>query len=80
MLILALVLILAIAGVDQLIKSYILENFSLYQEKDFLKIGNLDIMHLKYIENDGSAFSSFSGQRVLLLVVTTVGMIVCSYY
>ncbi|MDE6707551.1 MAG: signal peptidase II [Oscillospiraceae bacterium] len=79
MLILALVLILAIAGVDQLIKSYILENFSLYQEKDFLKIGSLDIMHLKYIENDGSAFSSFSGQRVLLLVVTTVGMIVCSY-
>ena len=79
MLILALVLILAIAGVDQLIKSYILENFSLYQEKDFLKIGGLDIMHLKYIENDGSAFSSFSGQRVLLLVVTTVGMIVCSY-
>ncbi|MBD5142890.1 MAG: signal peptidase II [Ruminococcus sp.] len=79
MLILALVLIFAIAGVDQLIKSYILENFSLYQEKDFLKIGGLDIMHLKYIENDGSAFSSFSGQRVLLLVVTTVGMIVCSY-
>ena len=79
MLILALVLILAIAGVDQLIKSYILENFSLYQEKDFLKIGGLDIMHLIYFENDGSAFSSFSGQRVLLLVVTTVGMIVCSY-
>lgn len=75
----ALVLILVIAGVDQLIKSYILENFSLYQEKDFLKIGSLDIMHLKYIENDGSAFSSFSGQRILLLVVTIIGMIICSY-
>ncbi|MDE7094786.1 MAG: signal peptidase II, partial [Oscillospiraceae bacterium] len=26
-----------------------------------------------------SAFSSFSGQRILLLVVTIIGMIICSY-
>ena len=79
LLILALLVILAIAGADQLIKYWIVQNFELYQEKDFLKIGNLDIMHLHYIENTGSAFSSFSGQRVFLLIVTAIGMGVCAY-
>lgn len=79
MLILALVVILALAGADQLIKYWIVDNFELYQEKDFLKIGDLDIMHLHYIENTGSAFSSFSGQRVFLLIVTAIGMGACAY-
>ena len=75
----ALIMIVLIAGVDQLIKIQILENFELYQEKPFLKIGDLDIMHLKYIENDGSAFSSFSGQTVFLLIVSVIGILICSY-
>ena len=79
MLILALLVILAIAGADQLIKYWIVRNFELYQEKDFLKIGNLDIMHLHYIENTGSAFSSFAGHRIFLLIVTAIGMGVCTY-
>lgn len=79
MLIVALVFILAIAGTDQLIKLYILENFVLYQEKPFLQIGSLDIMHLRFIENDGSAFSSFSGQTVFLLIVSVIGILICSY-
>lgn len=79
MLIVAFVLILAIAGADQLIKLYIHENFVLYEEKPFLKIGSLDILHLRFIENDGSAFSSFSGQTVLLLIVTIIGVIISSY-
>ena len=69
LLILALLVILAIAGADQLIKYWIVQNFELYQEKDFLKIGNLDIMHLHYIENTGSAFSSFAGHTIFLLIV-----------
>lgn len=79
MLILALVVILALAGADQLIKYWIVNHFELYQEKDFLKIGSLDIMHLHYVENTGSAFSSFAGQRVFLLIVTAIGMGACAY-
>ena len=79
MLILALLVILAIAGTDQLIKYWIVQNFELYQEKDFLKIGSLDIMHLHYIENTGSAFSSFAGQTVFLLIVTAIGIGACTY-
>lgn len=79
MLILALFVILAIAGTDQLIKYWIVQNFDLYQEKDFLSIGNIEIMHLHYIENTGSAFSSFSGHTVFLLIVTAFGMGACIY-
>ena len=79
MLIIACVCILAIAGLDQLIKAWITANFQLYEERPFLHIGSLDIMHLKYIENTGSAFSSFSGQRVLLLTVTGIATVVCIF-
>lgn len=75
----AFLMIICIAGVDQWIKLQILENFELYQEKDFLKIGSLDILHLKYIENDGSAFSSFSGQTLFLILVSLLGIACCSY-
>lgn len=79
MLIIACICILAIAGIDQLIKAWITANFELYEERPFLQIGSLDIMHLRYIENTGSAFSSFSGQRVLLLTVTGIATAVCIF-
>lgn len=79
MLLLALAVILAIAGVDQLIKCWIQENFIVYEEKPFLQIGSLDILHLHFIENDGSAFSSFSGQTVLLLILSGIGIGACAY-
>lgn len=79
MLIVAAVCIVLIVGLDQLFKMLIMQDFGLGEERPFLQIGNLDILHLHYIENDGSAFSSFSGQRVLLLTVTIVCMGVCIY-
>ncbi|MDE5885544.1 MAG: signal peptidase II [Oscillospiraceae bacterium] len=75
----AFLMIVCIAGVDQWIKLQILGNFALYQEKEFLKIGSLDILHLRYIENDGSAFSSFSGQTVFLVLVSLFGIACCVY-
>jgi signal peptidase II len=78
-LIFALIAIVLIAGIDQLIKYWIVGSFELYEERPFLHIGSLDIMHLHYIENNGSAFSSFAGQKVLLLVVTCIGIGICTY-
>lgn len=80
MLIIAAVAAVLIALTDQLIKLWITGNFRLYEERPFLRLGSLDILHLHYIENTGSAFSSFAGQTVLLLVVTAVGMGVCIYF
>lgn len=79
MLIVALLCIIAIAGADQLIKSYLVDKFILQEEYPFLQIGDLDIMHLRYVENEGSAFSSFQGMRIPLLIFTAVCMAVCVY-
>ncbi len=80
MLIISALCIIAIAGIDQFIKMWVMSNMRLYEERDFWKIGNLDIMHLRYIENTGSAFSSFSGQRAFLLIITIIGIGICSYF
>mgnify|MGYP002626157886 FL=1 len=80
MLIISALCIIAIAGIDQLIKMWVMSNMSLYEERDFLKIGSLDLMHLHYIENTGSAFSSFSGQRAFLLIITVIGVGICCYF
>lgn len=77
MLIVAAICIVAIVGLDRLFKMLIMQDFGLGEERPFLQIGDLDILHLHYIENDGSAFSSFSGQRVLLLTVTSICLVVC---
>ena len=72
MLILALIAAGLIALADQLIKLWIIRDFNLFEERPFLQIGSLDILHLHYIQNTGSAFSSFSGQTVLLLIIIAV--------
>ena len=80
MLILAFVAAALIAGIDQLIKLWIVGNFELYEDRPFLQIGSLDILHLHYIQNTGSAFSSFSGMTWMLLIVTAVGIGACVYF
>ncbi|MCR5717608.1 MAG: signal peptidase II [Oscillospiraceae bacterium] len=79
MLILALIAVVLIAGIDQLIKFWIVGNFALYEERPFLHIGSLDIMHLHYIQNNGSAFSSFAGKTAFLIVISVIGIGVCTY-
>ena len=74
MLAVALAVIVAVAGADQLIKAWITREFALYEERPFLHIGDWDILHLHYVENTGSAFSSFSGQRLLLVTVTVLAV------
>ncbi len=80
MLIIALIAAALIAGIDQLIKLWITGNFRLYEDREFLHIGSLDILHLHYIQNNGSAFSSFAGMTVLLIIVTVIGIAACAYF
>lgn len=79
MLIIAAIAVALIALIDQLIKLWVIGNFQLHEDRPFLQIGSLDILHLHYIQNNGSAFSSFAGQTVLLLIITAVGIGVCTY-
>lgn len=67
-------------GVDQIIKFWAVENLKGSSSREFLKIGELDIMHLTYLENDGAIFGSFSGMRWILVVVTAALMAFCIFY
>lgn len=78
MLVLAFGIAAMLAGADQLIKFWIVENLKPVGEMDFLKIGKLDILHLYYTENTGSAFSMMAGQRIWLVIASVVGVALCS--
>ena len=48
-------------------------------ERPFLQIGSFDWMHLRYIENDGAAFSMLSGSRLFLIVFPIVLLLLLGY-
>lgn len=70
-------IILVIA--DQLIKFWAINELKPVKAMDFIHIGSVDIMDLRYVQNEGAAFSSFSGARwflVALVVVMLIGLTV----
>lgn len=71
--IVALVCGLAIIGLDQLTKYFIVSSFTLGETADFIK-GFIDI---HYIHNRGAAWGMLSGYTWLLLLFTAVVMIAC---
>ncbi len=79
MLIVAAIVTIVLVVIDQLIKNWAVADLRPIGEMDFLRIGDLDILHLTYVENTGSAFGSLAGQRWLLLVVSILGIAVCAY-
>ncbi len=79
MLIIAAIVTIVLVVIDQLIKNWAVAELAPIGEMDFLKIGDLDIMHLTYLENTGSAFGSLAGHRWLLLAITILGIGACTY-
>ena len=70
------VMILALVGFDQLFK---------YLAVVFLKpVGNLSVwpgvVGLRYIENDGAAFSILSGSQTFLIVITGAALLAICWY
>lgn len=65
--------------IDQLIKLWAIANLQEQPERPFLQIGSFDWMHLRYLENDGAAFSMFSGSRSFLIVFPIVMITLCFY-
>ena len=62
---------------DQLIKLWAINELQPVKVMDFIHFGDLDIMDLRYVENTGAAFSSFSGARwflVGLVIVMLIGL------
>ncbi len=61
-------------GIDQLIKWWAKSELQPVGEMDFLIIGNVDILHLTYVENTGMAFSTLSGKTSFLILTTLIGL------
>ena len=75
--ILSCALIVLLVGIDQLIKYWAVHTLQPLGSIPFLRIGDTEIMNLTYLENNGAAFSSFSGMRWFLIGVTVLMMVVC---
>ena len=66
--------IAAIVALDQWVKAYIVTHFAVGESKPFLP----QLLRLHYVRNFGAAWSSFSGERWLLIGVTGVGMLMAA--
>ncbi len=60
---------------DQLIKIWAIKELKSVKMMDFIHFGNLDIMDLRYVQNEGAAFSSLSGKRWFLVVLVIIMLI-----
>ena len=68
--ILSCICIVLLVGVDQFIKYWAVHTLQPQGSIPFIKIGGKEVLNLTYLENQGAAFSSFSGMRWFLIAVT----------
>lgn len=71
--------IVLLTAADQLIKLWAIANLKGQSPRPFLQIGSFDWMHLRYLENDGAAFSMLSGNRGFLIIFPVIMIAVCLY-
>lgn len=73
MLIISIIIILFFVATDQFLK-FVMANHILAENsvRDLIKIGDWDIVGLRYVENRGAAFSSFEGARWFLIILTII--------
>lgn len=71
-LIISLIAVVILIVVDQLIKYWAATTLMPVGAMDFIKFGDFEILGLTYVRNDGAAFSSFSGAKIFLIVLTSV--------
>lgn len=76
MLIFLIVLGAILIAADQLIKLWVVEKLMPVKVMDFISFGDFEILGLRYCENTGAAFSSFSGARWFLVMLVSVMLIV----
>lgn len=75
MAILLVVMILALVGIDQAVKYWAVHSLQPKRSIDFIRIGDLEILDLTYVENDGAIFGSMSGQQWFLIGFTSLVII-----
>lgn len=72
MIILLIAAIIVLIGADQAVKYWAVENLKPVGNMDFIRIGDLEILDLTYVENQGAIFGSMAGQRWFLVGITSI--------
>lgn len=71
-----LIISLLVVIADQVLKSYIVSNFKIGEEKTVIP----SILSFTYLQNDGAAWNIFSGQIVLFYLISIAAIAVVIYY
>lgn len=66
-----------LAGIDQILKFWAIENLKGQSYRRFIAFGDVEIINLTYLENDGAVFGSFSGMKVILIGVVGIMLAGC---
>ncbi len=80
MIILLIAAIIVLIGADQAVKYWAVENLKPVGNMDFIRIGDLEILDLTYVENQGAIFGSMAGQRWFLVGITSILIIAASVF
>lgn len=75
MIIILVIISIALILIDQIIKYWVVVELMPVRVMDFIKFGDFQVLGLRYAQNDGAAFSSFSGARYFLIIFNIVIMI-----
>lgn len=62
----------AMVGIDRLTKWLVVSNMELNETINLIKFGDTEFLNFYYCLNNGAAFSKLSGQRILLIVMTSL--------
>ncbi|QTQ39161.1 signal peptidase II [Lactobacillus taiwanensis] len=71
-----LIISLLVVIADQVLKSYIVSNFKIGEEKTVIP----GILSFTYLQNDGAAWNIFNGQIVLFYLISIAAIAVVIYY
>ena len=72
----SLIITLVCMLIDQIIKIFVMAKMSLNSSLVVIK----NFFSLTYVENDGAAWSIFSGNRVFLIVISVLAIILIYFY
>lgn len=80
MIILHIAAIIVLIVADQAVKYWAVENLKPVGNMDFIRIGDLEILDLTYVENQGAIFGSMAGQRWFLVGITSILIIAATVF
>ncbi len=80
MFIFSLILIIILTAADQLIKLAVVENISLYEVHEIIKIGSHKIFSLTHVKNNGAAWSIMAGKSWFLIGIPIIIILIGLFY